>query len=144
MKAVAGTTLTPDAKCRAASAASEKTRRLGVAQRQTSNMAIDLTPVSTCVCDRQPALHGPVRGAKSANLNSNATLKRVKMAFIWALQSGQCFRAPYKVPGGALTAADFRKAAEAGGFTGNIIVGTDLAGLRIQRSEVDQLRQALP
>jgi len=30
------------------------------------------------------------------------------------------------VPGGALTAADFRKAAEAGGFTGNIIVGTDL------------------
>ena len=40
--------------------------------------------------------------------------------------------------------ADFRKAAEAGGFTGNIIVGTDLAGLRIQRSEVDQLRQALP
>jgi len=35
---VAGTTLTPDAKCRAASAASEKTRRLGVAQRQTSNI----------------------------------------------------------------------------------------------------------
>ena len=66
------------------------------------------------------------------------------MAFISALQSGQCFRAPYKVPGGALTAADFRKAAEAGGFTGNIIVGTDLAGLRIPRSEVDQLRQALP
>ena len=48
------------------------------------------------------------------------------------------------MPGGALTAADFRKAAEAGGFTGNIIVGTDLAGLRIPRSEVDQLRQALP
>ena len=53
------------------------------------------------------------------------------MAFIWALQSGQRFRAPYKVPGGALTAADFRKAAEAGGFTGNIIVGTDLASLRL-------------
>ena len=96
-----------------------------------SILAIDLPPVSTCVCDRQPALHGPVRGAKSANLNSNATLKRVKMAFIWALQSGQRFRAPYKVPGGALTAADFRKAAEAGGFTGNIIVGTDLASLRL-------------
>jgi ribonuclease Z len=54
------------------------------------------------------------------------------------------FQGAYKVPGGALTAADFRKAAEAGGFTGNIIVGTDLAGLRIPRSEVDQLRQALP
>jgi ribonuclease Z len=34
------------------------------------------------------------------------------------------------VPGGALTAADFRKAAEADGFTGNITVGTDLASLR--------------
>jgi hypothetical protein len=31
---------------------------------------------------------------------------------------------------GALTAADFRKAAEADGFTGNITVGTDLASLR--------------
>jgi ribonuclease Z len=30
-----------------------------------------------------------------------------------------------------LTAADFRKAAEAGGFVGNIIVGTDLATLRL-------------
>lgn len=42
-----------------------------------------------------------------------------------------------KVPGGALTAADFRKAAEAGGFTGNIIVGTDLANLRLPRSSKD-------
>jgi len=95
---VAGTTLTPDAKCRAASAATEKTRRPWVAQRQTSNMAIDLTPVSTYVCDRQRALHGPVRGAKSANANSNATFKSVKMAFIWALQSGQRFRAPARCP----------------------------------------------
>ena len=53
------------------------------------------------------------------------------MAFIWALQSGQRFRAPARCRGGALTAADFRKAAEAGGFTGNIIVGTDLGGLRL-------------
>jgi len=37
----------------------------------------------------------------------------------------------YKVPGGALTAADFAKAAEAGGFTGNIIVGSDLTSLRL-------------
>ena len=44
---------------------------------------------------------------------------------------GAAFQGAYKVPVGALTAADFRKAAEAGGFTGNIIVGTDLASLRI-------------
>jgi ribonuclease Z len=44
---------------------------------------------------------------------------------------GATFQGAYKVPGAPLTAADFRKAAEAGGFTGNIIVGTDLASLRL-------------
>lgn len=37
----------------------------------------------------------------------------------------------WKVPGGALTEADYRKAAQDGGFTGNIVVATDLAGLRL-------------
>ena len=37
----------------------------------------------------------------------------------------------WKVPGGPLTQADYRKAVEAGGFTGNTIVGTDLATLRL-------------
>ena len=36
----------------------------------------------------------------------------------------------WKVPDGPLTQADYRKAVEAGGFTGDIIVGTDLASLR--------------
>jgi ribonuclease Z len=35
------------------------------------------------------------------------------------------------IPGGALTEADYRKAAEAGGFKGNIVVGTDLATIRL-------------
>jgi ribonuclease Z len=38
---------------------------------------------------------------------------------------------PFKVPGGPLTEADYRKAARDGGFTGNIVVGTDLATLRL-------------
>jgi ribonuclease Z len=38
---------------------------------------------------------------------------------------------PFKVPGGPLSEADYRKAAEEGGFTGDIIVGTDLASLRL-------------
>ncbi len=38
---------------------------------------------------------------------------------------------PYKVPGGALTEADYKKAAEGGGFTGNTVVGTDLASVRL-------------
>src|SRR5437762_3951969 len=37
----------------------------------------------------------------------------------------------WKVPDGPLTEADYRKAAEAGGVTGNTIVGTDLATLRL-------------
>jgi ribonuclease Z len=37
----------------------------------------------------------------------------------------------WKVPDGPLTEADYRKAAEAGGFTGTTIVGTDLATLRL-------------
>ena len=38
---------------------------------------------------------------------------------------------PFKVPGKTLTEADYRKAAQDGGFTGPIIVGTDLASLRL-------------
>ena len=37
----------------------------------------------------------------------------------------------WNVPGGPLTEADYRQAVEAGGFTGNTIVGTDLANLRL-------------
>jgi ribonuclease Z len=37
----------------------------------------------------------------------------------------------WKVPGGPLTEADYRKAVEAAGFTGNTIVGTELATLRL-------------
>ncbi|MCZ6764910.1 MAG: hypothetical protein O7C63_08265, partial [Alphaproteobacteria bacterium] len=38
---------------------------------------------------------------------------------------------PYKIPGGALTEADYRDAVESGGFSGNVIVGSDLATLRL-------------
>ncbi len=38
---------------------------------------------------------------------------------------------PWKIPGGPLTEADYRKAVEESGFTGSIIVGTDLASVRL-------------
>ena len=38
---------------------------------------------------------------------------------------------PFKLPNGVLTAGDYTKAAQDGGFTGSIIVGTDLASLRL-------------
>ena len=36
-----------------------------------------------------------------------------------------------KLPGGALTEADYRKSAQEGGFAGNIVVGTDLVSIRL-------------
>ncbi len=44
---------------------------------------------------------------------------------------GAARQGAYKVPGGALTAADFRKAVEASGFTGNVVLGADLTSLRL-------------
>jgi ribonuclease Z len=44
---------------------------------------------------------------------------------------GAVRRGLHKIPGGPLREADYRKAAEAGGFIGNIIVGTDLASVRL-------------
>ena len=38
---------------------------------------------------------------------------------------------PWKIPGGALTEADYRKAVEDSGFAGNLIVETDLASVRL-------------
>jgi ribonuclease Z len=38
---------------------------------------------------------------------------------------------PFKVPGKPLTEDDYRGAVQEGGFTGNIIVGTDLASIRL-------------
>ncbi len=38
---------------------------------------------------------------------------------------------PWKIPGGPLTQADYRKAVETSGFTGNVVVGTDLASIRL-------------
>jgi ribonuclease Z len=37
----------------------------------------------------------------------------------------------WKVPGGALTEADYKKAAQDGGFNGNAVVATDLASIRL-------------
>jgi ribonuclease Z len=73
------------------------------------------------------------RQSSTADLGTMAQRVNAKHLFLTHLgpSIGAAFQGAYKVPGGALTAADFRKAAEAGGFTGNIIVGIDLASLRL-------------
>ena len=52
---------------------------------------------------------------------------------------------PFKVPGGALTEEAYTRAAKDGGFTGNIVVGTDLASLRLPASrELSSMNRADP
>jgi ribonuclease Z len=41
---------------------------------------------------------------------------------------------PFKIPGGPLTEADYVKAVRDGGFTGHVLVGTDLASIRLPAS----------
>ena len=48
-----------------------------------------------------------------------------------APQVGASNHGPYKVPGKPLTDNDYRSAAEAGGFDGNVVVGADLTTLRL-------------
>jgi ribonuclease Z len=37
----------------------------------------------------------------------------------------------WKIPGGASSAEEYRKVVQDSGFTGNIVVGTDLANIRL-------------
>lgn len=41
---------------------------------------------------------------------------------------------PFKIPGGPLTEDDYVKAVQGGGFTGHVVVGTDLASIRLPTS----------
>ena len=85
--------------------------------------------------DRDSGMPPEVFNRQSSTTDLGAMAQRVhaKHLFLTHLgpSIGATFQGAYMVPGAPLTAADFRKAAEAGGFTGNIIVGTDLASLRL-------------
>jgi ribonuclease Z len=85
--------------------------------------------------DRDSGMPAEVYNRQSNTTDLGAMAQRVNAKHLFLTHLGPSIGAArqgaYKVPGGALTAADFRKAAEAGGFVGNIIVGTDLATLRL-------------
>lgn len=44
---------------------------------------------------------------------------------------GAAAQGPWKIPGGPLTEADYKKVTQESGFTGHIVVGTDLATIRL-------------
>jgi ribonuclease Z len=85
--------------------------------------------------DRDSGMPPEVFNRQSSTTDLGAMAQRVNAKHLVLTHLGPsigaAFQGAYKVPGGALTAADFKKAAEAGGFTGNIIVGNDLASLRL-------------
>jgi ribonuclease Z len=77
----------------------------------------------------------PIFHRQSATTDLGAMAKRVGAKYLMLTHLnpplGAKRQGPYTVPGGPLTEADYRKAVEASGFTGNIVVGTDLATVRI-------------
>jgi ribonuclease Z len=85
---------------------------------------------------------GPDSGLSQANYNRQsstsdlgAMAKRAGAKYLMlthlAPPVGSAQNGDLKVPGGPLTEADYRKAVEASGFTGHIVVGTDLASVRL-------------
>ena len=73
------------------------------------------------------------RQAATADLGAMAKRVGAKVLMLTHLapQPGAMRHGPYKIPGGPLTEADFRKVAEAGGFAGTVIAGPDLATVRL-------------
>jgi ribonuclease Z len=76
--------------------------------------------------DRDSGMPPLVFYRQSSATDLGAMAKRVGAKYLVLTHLG-----PYKIPGGPLTEADYRKAVEASGFTGTTIVGTDLASLRL-------------
>jgi ribonuclease Z len=85
--------------------------------------------------DKDSGLPAPIyyRQSTATDLGAMAQRAGTKHLMLTHLipSLGSRSQGPYKVPGGALTEVDYKKAAEAGGFAGNIVVGTDLVSVRL-------------
>ncbi len=85
--------------------------------------------------ERDSGMPPPVYYRQSLTPDLGAMARRTGAKYLMlthlAPQVGATHHGPYKVPGGALTEADYRTAAEAGGFTGTTIVGSDVTTLRL-------------
>lgn len=85
--------------------------------------------------DRESGFPAPIfyRQSLASDLGAMARRSGVKYLVLTHLAPslGAVRHNRWKVPGGALTEADYRHAVEAGGFTGTTIVGPDLTALRL-------------
>jgi ribonuclease Z len=85
--------------------------------------------------DRDSGFPPPTFYRQSLATDLGAMAKRVGARHLMLTHLGPPLGATmhnrWKVPGGPLTQADYRAVVEASGFTGNTVVGTDLATVRI-------------
>ena len=85
--------------------------------------------------DHDSGMPPPIFYRQSTSSDLGAMAKRTGAKYLVLTHLGPSLGATihnrWKVPGGPLTEADYRKAVEAGGFTGKTIVGTDLAAIRL-------------
>ena len=85
--------------------------------------------------DRGGVLPAPVFYRQSTAYDLGAMAKRTGAKHLMLTHLipplGVARQGPYGIPGGALTEADYRKAVEDSGFTGDVVVGTDLASIRL-------------
>jgi ribonuclease Z len=84
---------------------------------------------------RDSGMPPPIFYRQSMTSDLGAMAKRAGAKYLVLTHLGPSIGAvrhnQWTVPGGPLTEADYRKAVEAGGFTGTTIVGTELATLRL-------------
>lgn len=85
--------------------------------------------------DKDSGMPPPVYHRQSGAVDLGAMAKRVGAKYLMlthlAPSIGAVRHGPYKIPGGPLTEADYKKAVESGGFAGTTIVGSDLATVRL-------------
>jgi ribonuclease Z len=85
--------------------------------------------------DRDSGMPPPIFYRQSGTTDLGAMAKRIGAKYLMLTHLGPSIGAErqgiWKVPDGPLTEADYRKAVEASGFIGNIVVGTDLASIRL-------------
>jgi ribonuclease Z len=85
--------------------------------------------------DKGSGMPPPIFYRQSTAFDLGAMAKRVGAKHLMLTHlippPGARRQGPWEIPGGPLTEADYREAVEASGFTGNTIVGTDLASVRL-------------
>jgi ribonuclease Z len=85
--------------------------------------------------DKGSGMPAPIYYRQSTASDLGAMAKRAGAAYLMLTHLippvGAERQGAYKVPGGALTEADYRKASQESGYAGNVIVGTDLASVRL-------------